>query len=135
MVRHAVESDEQAQGVIERFKRRAGLVDSMPGFKGFELLKGENELISMTRWATRADLDRWMESQAHAQAHTNIQGAGGSASPASSDTATPSGTHTPPTAPAHASHGEHQHGSARPQTGMGANVSIYEIAIPGESQA
>lgn len=111
MVRIPVSSDEGAEGVIERFKRRAGLVDSQPGFRGFELLRGEGELISVTRWETRADLDRWTESQAHSQAHQREGGGkseGQPHAPASS---------APPTATA----------------SMSGSVSIYEVAIPSES--
>ena len=70
MVRIPTGSDEEANGMINRFRNRAGLVDNEPGFKGFELLKGDGELISVTRWETRADLDRWMGSQASAAAHS-----------------------------------------------------------------
>src|SRR5438067_13709910 len=69
MVRIPIGSAAEGQRLEERFRNRAGLVDNEPGFLGFELLKGDGEYISVTRWATREDLDRWMKSQAHAQAH------------------------------------------------------------------
>jgi heme-degrading monooxygenase HmoA len=108
MVRIPVSSDEQAEGIINRFKHRAGIVDSMPGFGGFQLLRGEGELISMTRWETRADLDRWMSSQAHAQVHSHPGGGGASGR----------------------SDAMHQAPS-----GMSGNVSIYEVIIPGEDDS
>lgn len=69
MVRIPVGSADEGNRIEERFKNRMGAVDSMPGFMGFELLKGEHEYISVTRWESRADLDRWTSSQEHAQAH------------------------------------------------------------------
>src|SRR5947208_1455781 len=69
MVRIPVGSSEEGDRIAERFRNRAGLVDTQPGFVGFELLKGESEYISVTRWATREDLDRWMHSEANAAAH------------------------------------------------------------------
>ncbi|MEO8288761.1 MAG: antibiotic biosynthesis monooxygenase [Chloroflexota bacterium] len=73
MVRIPVGSAEEGARLEERFRNRMGAVDTMPGFLGFELLKGDNEYISSTRWATQADLDRWTSSQAHAQAHSRPQ--------------------------------------------------------------
>ncbi|HUP26941.1 MAG TPA: antibiotic biosynthesis monooxygenase [Chloroflexia bacterium] len=72
MVRMPLASSEQSEQMVNRFRNRAGLVDGQPGFLGFELLQAEDELISMTRWASREDLDRWMASQSHAQAHSNV---------------------------------------------------------------
>ena len=69
MVRIPVGSAEEGKRLEERFRNRPGLVDSEPGFMGFELLKGDGEYISITRWATRDDLNRWMRSDAHAQSH------------------------------------------------------------------
>ena len=123
MVRNPVASEEEGEAYAQRFRNRAGLVDKHPGFLGFELLKGEGEYVSMTRWADRESLDLWMRSQAHAQAHANVPGAMG-------------GSHT-----SHASHASHspatQHGAgeARPGAGMGGpNVNIYEVVIPAANQ-
>src|SRR5438067_13649300 len=69
MVRIPVGSAKDAERLEERFRNRAHLVDGQPGFLGFELLKGRDEYISVTRWATREDLDKWMQSQEHAAAH------------------------------------------------------------------
>ena len=74
MVKIPVASDEQVEGMVGRFRNRAGMVDSQPGFRSFELLRGEGELISMTHWETRADLDRWMSGEAHAQVHSHSGG-------------------------------------------------------------
>ena len=106
MVRIPVSSDEQAEGIINRFKHRAHISDTQPGFGGLQLMRGDGELVSMTRWKTRADLDHWVSSQAHAQAHS-LAGA-------------PSGL----------SDAMHQ---APP--GMSGHVSIYEVVIPGEGSA
>lgn len=69
MVRIPVGSAEEGEKIAGRFRNRMGLVDDHPGFLGFELLKGEHEYISITRWADRETLDKWTSSQAHAQAH------------------------------------------------------------------
>ncbi len=69
MVRIPVGSAEEGERIAERFRNRAGLVDDQPGFMGFELLKGEHEYMSVTRWANQQALDNWTSSQAHAQAH------------------------------------------------------------------
>lgn len=69
MVRIPVGSAEEGERIADRFRGRMGLVDDQPGFLGFELLKGEHEYISVTRWANQEALDGWMSSQAHSQAH------------------------------------------------------------------
>lgn len=115
MVRIPINSPEQAEQMIERFKNRAGRVDSYPGFIGFELLQGEEECISMTRWASREDLDRWMTGPDNMQAHSKT--------PEYSQASGPGQGHAPQGSQ---SHGQGQAGGPpRPQ------VSIYEVAIPG----
>ena len=113
MVRIPINSPEQVDQMIERFKNRAGRVDSYPGFLGFELLRGDEECVSMTRWASREDLDRWMNSPDNIQAHAK----------------TPEYSQASGHGQGTAAHGSHGHGQAagppRPQ------VSIYEVAIPG----
>jgi heme oxygenase (mycobilin-producing) len=69
MVRIPVGSAEEGERIAGRFKNRMGAVDSQPGFMGFELLKGEHEYVSVTRWASKEALDAWTASQSHAQAH------------------------------------------------------------------
>jgi heme-degrading monooxygenase HmoA len=69
MVRIPIGSARDAERLEERFRDRLGLAQGQPGFIGFELLKGRDEFISVTRWATRADLDNWMRSRTHAEAH------------------------------------------------------------------
>jgi heme oxygenase (mycobilin-producing) len=73
MVRIPVGSVEEGERIAERFRNRKGLVDGHPGFIGFELLKGEHEYISVSRWASQEALDSWTSSQAHAQAHSHTQ--------------------------------------------------------------
>jgi heme-degrading monooxygenase HmoA len=109
MVRIPVASDDEGETLINRFRNRAGLVDNRPGFMGFELLKGEGEYVSMTRWADKESLDVWMQGQAHAQAHANMPGAMGGGSPGQAG----GGPAT----------------SGRP-AGMGGNISMYEVVIP-----
>ncbi|HYP40037.1 MAG TPA: antibiotic biosynthesis monooxygenase [Chloroflexia bacterium] len=110
MVRIPVGAEEEGARLFERFKNRAGLVDNEPGFLGFELLKGEAEYVSVTRWATREDLDRWMNSQANAQAHSR--------------TATPTmGGHP------QGEEASHDHAPAQ-RNPPESSVTIYEVAIP-----
>jgi heme-degrading monooxygenase HmoA len=61
---------------VERFEeswaKRAGQVDTMPGFKGLEVLKDgatPGRYVVLTRWETKADFDGWAHSPAFAQAH------------------------------------------------------------------
>lgn len=118
MVRIPIGSEEEGEKILARFRNRAGLVDSQQGFAGFELLKSTGEYISVTRWETQADLDRWMESQAHSQAHA----------------------HTRPQTPTSGGHpsGQEGQGGGGGKPGGGAqesSVTVYEVAIPGEAQA
>ena len=120
MVRIPVGSAEEGEQLANRFKNRAGLVDAQPGFLGFELLKGDGEYISVTRWAAREDLERWMGGQGHAQAHTRMS-------------APTSGGHPHGTGEGQ-EHAAHQAGEAR-QGGMPASsTTVYEVVIPGEAR-
>lgn len=65
----------------ERFRSRAGLVDTMPGFVAFQLLrpvKSGDSYIVMVTWQSKADYQAWMKSQAfkdgHARAGTLPEG-------------------------------------------------------------
>ena len=117
MVRIPINSPAQAEQMVERFKNRAGRVDSYPGFLGFELLRGDEECVSMTRWASQEDLDRWMNSPDNVQAHAKTleysQASGHGQGHA------PQGSHAQSQAG----------GPPRPQ------VSIYEVAIPRAEKA
>jgi heme-degrading monooxygenase HmoA len=110
MVRIPVGTEEEGERLAERFRNRPGMVDSRPGFLGFELLKGEGEYVSMTRWASREDLQAWMQSEAHAQTHAHVPGAMGGARPHSAH----------PGATSHSG-----------QTGPAASSTmVYEVIIP-----
>lgn len=126
MVRIPVGSQEEGARMEERFRNRAGMVDDMPGFMGFELLKGDSEIISVTRWATQPDLDRWMQSQANAQAHAAVPRPTGGGHP-EAENATPAtgGAGSHGHASSHGSSGEAQ-GASRPQ----GSVMVYEVVIP-----
>jgi heme-degrading monooxygenase HmoA len=123
MVRIPVGSREESERMVERFRNRAGLVDGMSGFLGFELLQGDGELISLTRWASRQDLDNWTNSEANAQAHARLPRPTGGGHPEA-------GQH------AHAPHQPHQAHARQPQqtgghTGpQGSSVMVYEVVIP-----
>lgn len=113
MVRIAVGSAKDGERLEERFRNRAGLVDDQLGFLGFELLKGRDEYISVTRWAAKEDLDRWMQSQVHADAHGRTPHPTGGGHPQSE---------VREASPAMAAMGS-------------ASTLIYEVVIPAEKGA
>ena len=54
------------------FRNRAGLVDQMPGFISNQVLRPVNDgdpYIVLTYWASRADFDAWIHSDAFAKGH------------------------------------------------------------------
>ncbi len=123
MVRIPVGSQEEGNRMEERFRHRAGLVDNMPGFIGFELLKGDSEIISVTRWATQEDLDRWMQSQSNAQAHARVPRPTGGGHPEAEGAAQ-----------VQTQGDEHTHSAAaggqRATGPQGSSVMVYEVIIP-----
>lgn len=62
----SVQVPEQAIAPFEQsWRQRAGRVDSMPGFKGLEVLRDGTEkgkYVVLTHWETREDFDRWASS-------------------------------------------------------------------------
>jgi heme oxygenase (mycobilin-producing) len=109
MVRIPIGSVDEGDRLEERFRNRMGAVDEQPGFLGFELLKGQHEYVSVTRWASQADLDSWVGSQAHAQAHS----------------------HSRPQAPTTGGH-PHADGSGEQRAGgpPASSTLVYEVVIP-----
>jgi heme-degrading monooxygenase HmoA len=55
----------------QAFRERRRLVDGMPGFVAFDLLRpdGDGVFISMTRWESKADFEAWTQSEAFRNAH------------------------------------------------------------------
>lgn len=56
----------------EAFRKRAGLVDSMPGFIANQVLRPVNPgdpYIVLTLWNARSDFDAWIRSDAFTQGH------------------------------------------------------------------
>lgn len=124
MVRIPVGSPEESARMVERFRNRAGLVDGMPGFEGFELLQGDGELISLTRWASREDFDNWMQSEANAQAHARVPRPTGGGHPAGGTQGT-----------ARSEQATEQAETPQVQAGtrggpQGSSVMVYEVVIP-----
>src|SRR5436309_4307213 len=119
MVRIPIGSAAEGQRLEERFRNRAGLVDSEPGFLGFELLKGDSEYVSVTRWATGEDLNRWMRSQAHAEAHGRTSGPTGGGHP-----------HGRRHQEENATQPEAQEAEARAGGMPSASTLTYEVIIP-----
>lgn len=63
---------EHAELFEETFRRRAGLVDAMPGFISNQVLRPVNPgdpYIVLTYWASRADFDNWVQSDAFRKGH------------------------------------------------------------------
>ena len=62
----------------ERFAKRAGEVEGMPGFLGYELLRpaeGESRYFVYTRWETEEHFRAWVESpRVHARARPGREG-------------------------------------------------------------
>tara|TARA_Y100001936_G_C16076389_1_gene674292 strand:+ start:1001 stop:1324 length:324 start_codon:yes stop_codon:yes gene_type:complete len=70
---NAIEVSEGRGGELEaRFAARAGEVESMPGFEGFELLRpteGENRYFVYTRWESEEAFKAWVKSDAFKKGH------------------------------------------------------------------
>jgi heme oxygenase (mycobilin-producing) len=66
---------EQAVARFEQsWQQRAGRVDSMPGFRGLEVLRDGNEpghYIILTHWETREDYERWASSPEFTAGHAH----------------------------------------------------------------
>ena len=63
---------EYAEQFEERFRQRAHLVDGMPGFVRNEVLRPTQPgkpYIVLTYWESRADFERWTQSDAFKQGH------------------------------------------------------------------
>lgn len=62
----------------ERFAERARVVETMPGFEGFELLRpvdGETRYFVYTRWADDESFQNWVSSQGFRQGHARADSA------------------------------------------------------------
>jgi heme-degrading monooxygenase HmoA len=63
-----------------RFAERAKVVESMPGFEGFELLRpvaGETRYFVYTRWASEEDFLAWSQSEQFRQGHARAESSDG----------------------------------------------------------
>lgn len=109
MVRIPVGSEEEGERIARSFRERIGSVHGTPGFLGFELLKGEHEYISLTRWASREDLRNWAASEEHAAAHSR------------------------PQAPTSAGH-PHAEGKASSAGAPASSTLVYDVVIPSGEQ-
>ncbi|WP_430297484.1 antibiotic biosynthesis monooxygenase family protein [Sinomonas sp. B1-1] len=75
---HADSGDELAR----RFAARAGAVDGVPGFEGFELLQptdGRNVWLVVTRWADEESFEAWKNSASFGHGHGRPVGTEGAA--------------------------------------------------------
>lgn len=63
---------EYAEQFEQNFAKRAGLVDTMPGFIANQVLRPqspEDPYIVLTFWQSRADFEAWTKSEAFTQGH------------------------------------------------------------------
>ena len=71
---------ESGDELARRFAARAGAVDNVEGFEGFELLRPTDDRTTwlvMTRWRDDAAFEAWVSSQAFEHGHKRPEGAGG----------------------------------------------------------
>ncbi len=69
---HVRVPEQAAAGFEQSWRKRAGRVDSMPGFRGLEVLRAGDEpgkYIVLTRWETREDFERWANSPEFVAGH------------------------------------------------------------------
>lgn len=72
--------DGQGEELERRFAGRARLVEGMPGFEGFELLRpvaGDNRYFVITHWADEDSFRAWVESQEFRKGHAQADAADG----------------------------------------------------------
>jgi heme oxygenase (mycobilin-producing) len=65
-------SPDRASELEERFAKRAGEVEKMPGFLGFELLRpveGETRYFVYTRWESEEAFRAWVDSSSFTRGH------------------------------------------------------------------
>ncbi|WP_087973343.1 antibiotic biosynthesis monooxygenase family protein [Oceanobacillus rekensis] len=64
-------SDESKPGFEHRFKNRSNMVEGMPGFQAFRLLRpnSNNTYVVFTQWRTADDFENWKESNQFKEAH------------------------------------------------------------------
>ena len=76
---------ERQERFEERFRGRAGAVESTPGFEWFELLRpqeGTEQYLVYTRWENEAAYEAWQSSQDFDRAHS---GGGDTLAPAAAN--------------------------------------------------
>ena len=76
---------ERQERFEERFRGRAGAVESTPGFEWFELLRpqeGTDQYLVYTRWEDEAAYEAWQSSQDFDRAH---DGGGDTLAPAAAN--------------------------------------------------
>ena len=71
--------------VARRFAARAGAVDGMDGFEGFELLRPTDDRetwLVLTRWRDEDSFTAWTQSDQFRDGHREARAAGGADTPA-----------------------------------------------------
>ena len=72
----------------QRFAERARVVETMPGFEGFELLRpvsGESRYFVYTRWADEESFQAWVASEGFRQGHAKADAPDGKSVAAHAD--------------------------------------------------
>lgn len=72
----------QGEELERRFAGRARLVEGMPGFEGFELLRpvaGDTRYFVITHWADDESFQAWVESMEFRKGHAQADAADGKA--------------------------------------------------------
>ncbi|WP_127130215.1 antibiotic biosynthesis monooxygenase [Georgenia sp. SYP-B2076] len=104
--------------LAKRFAARAGVVDGVDGFEGFELLQptdGRTTWLVVTRWRDEASYDAWVGSASFAAGH-----GGGDAGGAGAHGAGESG-------------GAHGTGDAPRQRPVGVSAELWSFDVAGGS--
>src|SRR5262245_60784033 len=74
---NAIEVPEGMGAQLEqRFAERARVVETMPGFEGFELLRpvsGESRYFVYTRWADEQSFQTWVSTEGFRQVHARSE--------------------------------------------------------------
>lgn len=84
--------------LARRFAARAGAVDGVPGFEGFELLQptdGRTVWLVVTRWADEESYEAWKNSASFGHGHGRPAGAEGAEGAAADGGHAPAGAQRP----------------------------------------
>ncbi|BCT77838.1 hypothetical protein SCMU_36800 [Sinomonas cyclohexanicum] len=119
--------------LARRFAARAGAVDGVPGFEGFELLQptdGRNVWLVVTRWADEESFEAWRNSASFGQGHGRHGGAADAAGAGAEGAAAADGGTT--NHGAAAADGGHSPAGAQRPVGVSAELWSFTPADLGQ---